>query len=192
VFDSATKAKDIWIKGRKFSVHELLDPRGNWSSGVRGENVSSLLSDDSTIAIFRLAPADYHRFHHPVGPVTVLDHQRGGQEYYTVNPDAVNENFDVFTGNVRDVCLLKWNTFTVGFAAIGALLVGSIRYTNADSGSAYQRGGEMGYFAYGGSTVIAVFPAEAKVKWDEDLRANSLKGLETLIKVNERIGVSEA
>lgn len=63
------------------------------------------------------------------------------------------------------------------FVSIGALLVGSNVFTNAKPNLTAQRGKEMGYFAYGGSTCIAVFPPEAKVKWDEDLLTNSNKGV---------------
>ncbi|GAA5969651.1 hypothetical protein JCM11641_008194, partial [Rhodosporidiobolus odoratus] len=75
----------------------------------------------------------------------------------------------------------------VAYVQVGALLVASIRQTKKE-GKAVKRGDELGYFAYGGSTVIAVFPART-VKWDADLLRNS-KGenaegvqVETLVKV---------
>lgn len=79
-----------------------------------------------------------------------------------VNPQAVNEpGFDVFTANTRSV-LYMTHTRTglpVAFVAVGALLVGSIRFTNGgEKGTTVKRGEELGYFAYGGSTVIAVMP----------------------------------
>ncbi|KIO19439.1 hypothetical protein M407DRAFT_246158 [Tulasnella calospora MUT 4182] len=60
------------------------------------------------------------------------------------------------------------------------------------------KGEDLGFFQYGGSTVILVAP-EGIVEWDEDLVANSsglsgVKGvedgkpLETLVRVGERIG----
>lgn len=55
-----------------------------------------------------------------------------------------------------------------------------------------QRGDESGYFAYGGSTTILVFPPEAKVQWDQDLLENSKNRLETMVRVGDRIGVSNA
>jgi hypothetical protein len=45
----------------------------------------------------------------------------------------------------------------------------------------------LGYFAYGGSTVIAVFKA-GMVKWDDDIRHNSDNSMETLVRVGEQIG----
>lgn len=174
VFNNAEDAKKIWIKGRQFSVKELINKKG--------EDVNKL-SEGSSIAIYRLAPADYHRYHHPVGASKVISQTHSGEEYYTVNPDAVNENFDVFTANTRDISMLEWTpipdqqVIPFAFVSIGALLVGSNVFTNATKDSSYKRGEEMGYFAYGGSTCIAIFPPEAKVKWDDDLLTNSNKGV---------------
>jgi phosphatidylserine decarboxylase len=51
------------------------------------------------------------------------------------------------------------------------------------------RGDEWGYFGFGGSTVLLVFEP-GKVAFDADLRANSARPLETLIRVGQRIGVA--
>lgn len=105
----------------------------------------------------------------------------------------------MFSGNRRDVLVLNWSPkgdagpcIPVGFVAIGAMLVGSIAWTNASQGASVQRGDECGYFAYGGSTVLVVFPPEAKVEWDKDLMDNSLAGLETMVRIGDRIGISNA
>ncbi len=45
----------------------------------------------------------------------------------------------------------------------------------------------LGYFAYGGSTVVVVFKA-GMVKWDDDLQHNSNNSMETLVRVGEQIG----
>jgi len=48
--------------------------------------------------------------------------------------------------------------------------VGSIRFT-AEVGKAYAKGDELGYFAFGGSTTIALFRRDAAV-FDPDLVSN--------------------
>jgi phosphatidylserine decarboxylase len=70
----------------------------------------------------------------------------------------------------------------IAFVAIGALLVGSIQFT-VEEGQKVKRGDELGYFAYGGSTIIVVFP-KGLITFDDDLVVNSKKKLETLVKVN--------
>lgn len=44
----------------------------------------------------------------------------------------------------------------------------------------------LGYFAYGGSTIVVVFKA-GMIKWDEDLRHNSSNSMETLVRMGEHI-----
>ena len=50
------------------------------------------------------------------------------------------------------------------------LQVGSILFT-AEAGSSYQKGDELGYFAFGGSTCIAIFQKDTVVL-DEDIVSN--------------------
>lgn len=75
VFETVTEASQIWIKGRDFTVAKLL---GDRYKDQAPKYVGGAL------AIFRLAPQDYHRFHSPVdgviGPMTYIS-----GEYYTVN-----------------------------------------------------------------------------------------------------------
>ncbi|KAJ7252755.1 phosphatidylserine decarboxylase-domain-containing protein [Mycena haematopus] len=182
VYQSADLAKQFWIKGRNFTIPNLL--------GIDPSSEKASAFDNSSLAIFRLAPADYHRFHSPIdGTVGESVHFPG--QYYTVNPQAVNEpGFDVFTENTRSVLFLthKATGLPVAFVAIGALLVGSIVWTNGgEKGKTINKGEELGYFAYGGSTIVAVFP-QGVIEFDADLVANSAVPVETLVKVGNSIG----
>ncbi|KAH7885821.1 phosphatidylserine decarboxylase-domain-containing protein [Phlebopus sp. FC_14] len=186
VYQTVDLAEKFWIKGDEFSIPALLDL----------DPIDPLCQTFSggSLAIFRLAPADYHRFHSPVD-ATVLGKPRDvpGQ-YYTVNPQAVNEpKLDVLSKNKRSVMLLEHTVSKkpIAFIAVGALLVGSIVWTPADD-AVVKRGDELGYFAYGGSTIVAVFPPGV-IKFDEDLVRNSIgadgKGsVETLVKVGYSLG----
>ncbi|KAF9134807.1 hypothetical protein BGW39_005717 [Mortierella sp. 14UC] len=194
VFESISSATKVWIKGKSFTLPNLL----------RNPVLASQFQGGS-IAIFRLAPQDYHRFHSPVSGVVMEEAVGIAGGYATVNPMAVNnEDVDVFTENVRKVSVIGLDRLLdeqgqavdgderevekCVFVSIGALLVGSIQLTGAKSaGTRLEKGDELGYFAYGGSTCILLFQA-GSVRFDEDLVATSLKGLETLVKMGERIG----
>ena len=105
-----------------------------------------------------------------------------------VNPQAINQpGLDILTANVRSVLHMReaHSGAAVALVAVGALLVGSIRWTVGGEGKENEqvrRGDELGYFAYGGSTVIALFPRGA-VAYDQDLLDNSRVPMETLVKV---------
>ncbi|KDR80563.1 hypothetical protein GALMADRAFT_222161 [Galerina marginata CBS 339.88] len=182
VFVSVDVAKAFWVKGRGFSIPNLLN------LPATSPIIESF--QDASLAIFRLAPADYHRFHCPID-CEVGDFENVTGHFYTVNPQAVNEpGFDVLTANTRSILYLKHipTGKLVAYVAIGALLVGSIQWTGGkQKGTILKRGDELGYFAYGGSTIVIVFPKEI-VEFDADLVSNSEKPIETLVKVGYSIG----
>ncbi|OIR59020.1 MAG: phosphatidylserine decarboxylase [Amphiamblys sp. WSBS2006] len=174
-FPSGAVATDIWIKGRCFSIKTLL----------RNRKMESVFSQHA-IAIFRLAPQDYHRFHSPVhGSVVAVEHIHGS--YLTVKPIAVRKNVDVFTENTRTVVYIRTpSDRTVAVIAVGATLVGSVRIT-CSVGDTLSPLDEIGYFAFGGSTVILLFERR-KMFFDEDLLRTSQRKIETLVYVGNRIG----
>ncbi|KAH9941437.1 phosphatidylserine decarboxylase-domain-containing protein [Amylocystis lapponica] len=182
VYATVDLAKQFWIKGNLFTVPELLH--------VPPDSERAKTFEGASMACFRLAPADYHRFHSPID-ATLGEIVDIPGEYYTVNPQAVNEpGFDVFTANRRAVLYMthKPTGTPVAFVAIGAMMVGSITWTGgAQQGATVARGDELGYFSYGGSTVVALFPS-GFVEFDADLVEISNKTLETLVKVGSSIG----
>ncbi|KAG9057732.1 hypothetical protein FS842_004388 [Serendipita sp. 407] len=93
VFPNFTAARQFWVKGKKFTLPELLG----------SEALARRFGNSPSLAIFRLAPQDYHRFHSPV-TATIESITTLPGDYYTVNPQAVNQPLDVFTANRRDVC----------------------------------------------------------------------------------------
>ncbi|XP_010536896.2 PREDICTED: LOW QUALITY PROTEIN: phosphatidylserine decarboxylase proenzyme 3-like [Tarenaya hassleriana] len=177
-FQSVENCTRFWIKGRKFSVKGLL-----------GKDVHSDAFLDGSLVIFRLAPQDYHRFHAPVSGVIEKFVDIPGC-LYTVNPIAVNSKYcNVFTENKRTVAIISTQEFgKVAFVAIGATMVGSITFVKKE-GEHLKKGDELGYFSFGGSTVICVFEKDA-IRIDEDLLANSARSLETLVSVGMQLGVS--
>lgn len=176
-FETVQDAQKFWIKGREFTVARLL---GDAYKDEAHKYVGGAL------AIFRLAPQDYHRFHSPVdgkiGPMTYI-----AGEYYTVNPQAIRTSLDVYGENARKIVPIDSPVFgRVMAVCIGAMMVGSI-ITTVREGEEVKRGEEFGYFAFGGSTIVVLFE-KGMVEWDEDLRINGRASLETLVRVGMHIG----
>ena len=71
-------------------------------------------------------------------------------------------------------------------APIGATMVGSIIETY-EPGTAIKRGDEMGYFAFGGSTIV-VLVGHRKLTIDPDILENTKNKMETFVKMGEVIG----
>lgn len=180
-FPTVDLATKYWIKGTGFTLSRLL-----------GSDALAQQFDGGSLVIARLAPQDYHRWHAPTaGHVESIVDIPG--TYYTVNPQAINESgtLDVFCENKRSVMLLR-RTATgspVAIIAVGAMLVGSIKYNpGVQQGVDVRRGQCLGAFYYGGSTVIVLYP-RGEVVMDEDLVRNSTEQqCETVVKVGWRVG----
>ncbi|RCH89304.1 hypothetical protein CU098_000029, partial [Rhizopus stolonifer] len=117
-FPTVDDATRIWIKGIEFSLSKLLD-----------DPHEAQAFDGGALAIFRLAPQDYHRYHSPVdGTIRKIHHVEG--QYYTVNPMAIRTTLDVYGDNKRDVVYMDTEVFgKVAIVCIGAMMVGSIILT---------------------------------------------------------------
>lgn len=170
VFNSIDSATKIWVKGREFSVKRLLGDAYP-EDAARYEN--------GALGIFRLAPQDYHRFHIPVDGILRQPKLIEG-EYYTVNPMAIRSALDVYGENVRVLCPIDTpNHGRVMVICVGAMMVGSTVITR-NEGEEVKRAEELGYFKFGGSTIVLLFE-EGKCFFDDDLVDNSNGALETLV-----------
>ncbi|BGP26769.1 phosphatidylserine decarboxylase [Rhodotorula toruloides] len=127
-FQTVDDATSIWIKGREFTVGRMLgDYYKNKASDYEG----------GSLAIFRLAPQDYHRYHSPVDGVMGHHDYIAGQ-YYT----AIRSNVSVYSENVRLVASIDSPVFgEVMNVWVGAMMVASIHMTKQE-GEHVKRGEE--------------------------------------------------
>ncbi|KAK0932795.1 hypothetical protein LTR29_015647 [Friedmanniomyces endolithicus] len=181
-FPTVDMATKYWIKGFGFTLPRLLN-----------NEALAQKFDGGSLVIARLAPQDYHRWHAPVsGHVESITEIPGA--YYTVNPQAICQKgtLDVFCENRRSVMVISRTASggsPVVVVAVGAMLVGSIKYNEGvTQGVEVRRGQCLGAFYYGGSTVIVLFP-KGEVMLDQDLVKNSCEEkCETLMRVGGRVG----
>jgi len=163
------------IKGQKFDLKTLLGS-------------ADLAHDyrEGSMAIARLCPSDYHRFHFPCnckpGPTRYINGQ-----LYSVNPLAIRQNIHIFTQNRRTVCELQTKNFgRVLFLEVGATNVGSIQQTYVP-GQWQSKGAEKGYFEFGGSALILLFENRS-IQFDADLLAATKEGFEIRCLLGQSMG----
>lgn len=175
VFSNIWTTARFWIKSNRVDTTELLDS-------------ASLAADfnGGTLMIYRLAPQDYHRFHSPVAG-TIDSIKSVGGTLFSVSADAAKSKNAAFL-NQRQVVMITSPTFgKVAFVAIGATCVGSVVMTQT-AGSTIQKGDELGYMQFGGSTVVVLYKA-GEVTIDADLVYNSGKQVETYLQMGTHNGV---
>lgn len=175
-FENVAEVHTFFVKGQKFTLSEFLQ-----------DEKLAKTHENSALLIFRLAPNDYHRFHFPYDGHASKSYAIKGW-YYSVSPYALRQDFTkVFCENKREYVLL--NTPDKGeilLSPVGATMVGSIFETYlADSD--IKKGDEMGYFAFGGSTVVMLIEKKY-FKIDADILENTRKGIETAVVMGEQIG----
>ncbi len=161
------------IKGVPYTLPELLE-----NEALAGKFRGGLC------LIFRLSPDDYHRYVYP-------DTAAQGQTVaisgvlHTVNPIA--GKLKVYRRNARRYTLLETEHFgSVLQMEVGALLVGKIK-NHLESPGKVEKLQEKGYFEYGGSTVILLLQKDV-VSMDADILAHSAQGIETKVRIGEKIG----
>lgn len=164
------------LKGATRSLREVFSP-------------AEPLSGRFDIAVIRLAPVDYHRFHFPYDCKTPHPVETLAGKYHSVNPIALARKPDVYAINERQIVRCETAFGPLWLVDVGAFGVGTIVQTC--SGEAHAKGEEKGYFKFGGSTVIMVTEAGA-LRFDDDLVANSAAGLETRVLCGERIAQPRA
>lgn len=162
------------IKDSYYTVSDLL-----------GSNEIYKDYENGLCLIFRLAVDDYHRY-------CYIDNGSKSKnifvpgELHTVQPIAL-EKYNIYKRNAREYTVLHTENFgDVVQIEVGALMVGKI--VNFHEEYSFNKGEEKGLFEFGGSTIVLLIK-ENTVSLDKEFFANTKRGLETIVKYGERIGV---
>lgn len=162
----------LTIKGQAYKLSELLQNEAMAQHFVGG-----------TACVYRLAVEDYHRY---VACETgeVIHQETISGKLHTVR-DIALKRVPVYKENQREYCVIKHRKLgPVLQMEVGALTVGSIH--NYQSQFLY-RGVEKGYFGLGGSTVLVFYPKDTIVI-DQDIMDQSQIGIESQVRLGEKVG----
>lgn len=144
---------------------------------------------DGLALVFRLTPADYHRYCYAVNG-QIIGRRRLKGILHCVRPIALRD-IPVFTQNSREYQVIQSNCFgTVVQMEIGALLVGKITNHSLPLAAASAIvGAEKGYFEFGGSTIVLLLTKEA-AKGQEKLLMQAQKEGELRVRRGQMIARS--
>lgn len=171
---NVSEADKFYAKGQRF------DLRAFFGDAELARNFGG-----GDMLISRLAPVDYHRFHFPLSGCIAARRLINGA-LYSVSPIALVPRLSVLWENRRVMNIVENPKFGFyAFFEIGATNVGSIVNTR-NVGDCVARGDEAGYFNFGGSCVISIFPKG--VKWNEKLVQMSAEGVECYAKEGMKAG----
>jgi phosphatidylserine decarboxylase len=157
-------------------------------------SASKMLANDELAALFyggiaiiiRLAPWDYHRVHFPLDGIPGEPTVVAGQ-FESVSPAVFRAGIQPLEINERHIIQFQSDkASTVALVMVGALFVGAIRETYTP-GEKYKQGDELGYFEYGGSTMVMLFQ-KGMITVVPEIIADSAEGKETPVKMGQVIG----
>lgn len=170
-----SKTEQVYAKGQGFPLSQLL-----------GDEVLASEFRDGAALLSRLCPTDYHRFHFPL-PGTPGESKLINGPLYSVNPIALRRSIRYACENKRQLTIL--HDSPVGktlFLEVGATNVGTIVLTSEPNTPVF-KGQEKGYFRFGGSMVMTLFP-KGTITPEPDLAKQSANGVELYAKMGDRMG----
>jgi phosphatidylserine decarboxylase len=176
-FPNVDAAEGFYVKGMKFSFAELF-----------GDAALAKEFAGGSMVISRLCPVDYHRFHFPVAGKPGAPRMING-DLFSVSPIALRKNVGYLVQNKRSLTLVDDTPFgRVAMFEVGATCVGTIK-NGFVPGQPVAKGAEKGFFTFGGSCVITVFP-KGRIRLDDDLVTQSAQQIETYARMGDRLGVA--
>jgi phosphatidylserine decarboxylase len=184
VFQNLDLAEGFYVKGAKFTLAELFGEDGLASD----KQVLTQKYSGGAMVISRLCPVDYHRFHFPCAGIPSEPLLIKGP-LFSVSPIALRRNINYLVRNKRKLTELESPVFgSVACFEVGATNVGSIVHTFVP-GRGVIKGEEKGLFKFGGSCTITIFQP-GRIRFDDDLVAQSREYVETFARMGDRLGVA--
>lgn len=175
-YENCKKVDGFIVKGQKFELEELLG-----SSSLAREY------EEASMTIARLCPSDYHRFHFPCDCIPGSSRLIDGR-FDSVNPLAVKQRIRIMSQNIRTLCELQSETFgKILYLEIGAMCVGSIKETYSPE-FRQPKGAEKGYFEFGGSSLVLLFPRN-RIRFCPDLLNATAQGFEIRCLTGQLMGI---
>jgi len=182
VFPNVDLADGFYVKGAKFTLAELFGE----ADLPEEKRLLTKKYSGGALAISRLCPVDYHRFHFPIAGVPGEPRLLNGP-LYSVSPIALRRNIGYLVQNKRILTELASPVFgSVACFEVGATNVGTIVHTFV-AGRPVAKGEEKGLFKFGGSCTITLFQP-GRFRFDSDLVAQSRECVETYARMGDRLG----
>lgn len=166
-----TSDLQVTVKGQSYFLVELL-------SDVELAQAFS----GGYLFLYRLGVEDCHQYLVAESGEVVCQKYLSGK-LHSIR-EIVQRQLPVFKENKRVWTLIETDFGSVVQMEVGALLVGAIH----NKQTKYVKRGQLkGHFSLGGSSILVFYPA-GTVEVDQDIMAYSKKGIETQVKMGERIG----
>jgi phosphatidylserine decarboxylase len=147
------RTDQFWLKGEPYSLADMLDQSAYVDRFVDGYVFQSFLSG-----------ANYHRWHAPVDGTVEAAYVVNGLQFSDAESAGPDPGADLSEGyyasvNTRGLVFIRADNKAIGTVCvipIGITEISSVEIT-VKAGERVEKGHQLGYFSYGGSTLALVF-----------------------------------
>jgi phosphatidylserine decarboxylase len=147
------RTDEFWLKGEPYSLADMLDRSAYVDRFVNGYVFQSFLSG-----------ANYHRWHAPVDGTVEAAYVVNGLQFSDAESAGRDPGADLSEGyyasvNTRGLVFIRADNKAIGTVCvipIGITEISSVEIT-VKAGEKVEKGDQLGYFSYGGSTLALVF-----------------------------------
>ncbi|WML30630.1 phosphatidylserine decarboxylase [Neobacillus sp. OS1-32] len=172
-FGRITETNEMIVKGKPYSIEEMLSDRDVVSKYLNG-----------TYMILYLSPSHYHRIHSPVDGI-VTKQWTLGRKSYPVNKWGIKYGVRTLAKNYRVITEVKTSAGHVAIVKVGAMFVNSIETTFR--GTELQKGEEIAYFSFGSTVVLlfepGIFQVDPSIRTPKEIKVGEKMGTLQLKKV---------
>ena len=176
----------FWLKGQPFSLHDML--QGHYLDRFAGGDVFQSF----------LSGADYHRWRAPIGGRVVRVEKVDGLMFSDVEsagPDPTAATYSQgyeASVNTRGLVFIESPDPVIGMVCvipIGITEISSVTF-EVGAGDQVAKGGELGYFSYGGSSMAVAFQRGAIQRFTVPQNATGNQDNGPPIYVNAQIAIA--
>jgi phosphatidylserine decarboxylase len=174
-----------WISVKRGTVFDIKHTAFTLESLLQDEVLAEEFAEGIAF-IFRLTPANYHRYSY-ASDGRILTVRKIPGVFHCVRPVAVR-TLPVYAENSREYQVIDTDRFgRLIQMEVGALLVGKITNdANREEGSIVWCGDEKGYFEFGGSTILLILKGGV-IEPDESLTKRMDANGEVPVRMGEEV-----
>jgi phosphatidylserine decarboxylase len=159
---------NFYVKGFKFDFISLVQKKIHFNHSI----------------LFRMIPSDYHKVHCPYKLKFIsMKYIKG--DLYSIRPNTIVENNSLIKNERCVLTFTDKDDYTVYMILVGSIFIGSVKIYKEKINSWVNPGDEIGYFKFGGSSVVLLLEKDISYK------VNTFSDFETKVELGTIIGSLE-
>ena len=160
------KKDKFYVKGNHFDFISLIQKKIHFNHPI----------------LFRMSPSDYHKVHCPY-KLKLINIKYIQGDLYSIRPNTIVDNNSLIKNERCVLTFTDKDDYKIYIILVGSIFIGSIYIHKEKINRWINAGEELGYFRFGGSSVILL------IEKDLDYKIKRFNNFETKVELGTPIGV---